>query len=125
MVADMQSTTSVQRSAVQPTLGTREVATSAARILELGVPCHVTIVQAQPLGMRDQTGDDLYALVLTIRVPGRTQCQVQVTGQVSLAAIPLLYSGNTLPAKQMPGGDDRELAIDWTAALAQVADTRG
>jgi hypothetical protein len=73
--------------------------------------------------MRDQTGDDLYALVLTIRVPGRTPCQIQVRDRVSLASIPLLYSGNTLPAKHMPGGVDGAVAIDWTAALAQVADT--
>ena len=73
--------------------------------------------------MRDQTGDDLYALVLTIDVHGRTPCQIQVSDQVSLAAIPLLSSGNTLPAKHMPGGDDREVAIDWAAALAQVTDT--
>jgi hypothetical protein len=119
----MQSTSSVQRSAVQSPLGTREAASSAARILELGVACQATIVQSQPLGMRDQTGDDLYALVLTVRIAGRAPCQIQVSDQVSLAAIPLVYPGNTLPAKQMPGGDGREVAIDWAAALAQVADT--
>jgi hypothetical protein len=108
---------------VHPSLGAREAGTSAARVLELGVACQATIVRSQPLGMRDQTGDDLYALVLTIRVPGRTPCQIQVRDRVSLAAIPLLYSGNTLPAKHMPGGVDGAVAIDWTAALAQVADT--
>jgi hypothetical protein len=108
---------------VQPSPGAGEAGTSAARILQLGVACQATIVRSQPLGMRDQTGDDLYALVLTIRVPGRAQCQIQVSDQVSLAAIGLLYPGNTLPAKQMPGGDDRQVAIDWAAALAEVTDT--
>jgi hypothetical protein len=108
---------------VQSSFGAREAGTSAAQILELGVACQATIVRSQPLGMRDQTGDDLYALVLTIGVPGRTPCQIQISEQVSLAAIPLLYSGNTLPAKHMPAGDDCEVAIDWTAALAEVTDT--
>jgi hypothetical protein len=121
----MQSTSSVQRSAVRPSLGGREAGRSAARILELGVACQATIVRSQSLGMRDQTGDDLYALVLTITGPGRAASQIQVSDQVSVAAIPLLYSGNTLPAKHMPGGDDREIAIDWAAALAQVVDTNG
>jgi hypothetical protein len=121
----MQSTSSAQRSAAQPSLGAREAGTSAARILELGVACEAAIVQSQPLGMRDQTGDDLYALVLMIRAPGRAPSQIQVSDRVSIAAVPLLYSGNTLPAKHMPGTDVREVAIDWASALAQVADTHG
>jgi hypothetical protein len=119
----MQSTSSVQRSAGQPSLDAREAGTSAARILELGMACEAAIVQSQPLGMRDQTGDDLYALVLTLRVPGRAPSQIQVSDRVSVAAVPLLYSGNTLPAKHMPGADVREVAIDWASALAQVTDT--
>jgi hypothetical protein len=116
----MQSTSSAQRSAVPPSLGAREAGTSAARILELGVACEAAIVQSQPLGMRDQ-----YALVLMIRVPGRAPSQIQVSDRVSVAAVPLLYSGNTLPAKHMPGTDVREVAIDWASALAQVTDTHG
>jgi hypothetical protein len=73
--------------------------------------------------MRDPTGDDLYALVLTIRVPGRAPSLIQVSDAVSAAAIPLLSFGNTLPAKRLPGTDVRDVAIDWPAALAQVADT--
>jgi hypothetical protein len=110
---------------VRSSAGALDAGTSAARILELGVACQATIVRSQPLGMRDQTGDDLYALVLTIRVPGRAPFQIQVSDQVSVAAIPLLHPGNTMPAKRMPGGDDREVAIDWASALAQVADTHG
>jgi hypothetical protein len=86
------------------------------------VPCLATIVRSQPLGMRDQTGDDLYALVLTIRVPGQAPSQVQVSDQVSVAAVPLLFPGSTLPAKRL---SDADVAIDWAAALAQVADTNG
>jgi hypothetical protein len=121
----MQSTFSAQRSETRPSPSARDAGTSAARILELGVACQATIVRSQPLGMRDQTGDDLYALVLTMRVPGRAPSQVQVSDQVSVAAIRLLHPGNTLPAKHMPGGDDREVAIDWASALAQVAGTHG
>jgi hypothetical protein len=75
--------------------------------------------------MRDQTGDELYALVLTISAPGRPPSQIQISDQVAVAAIPLLYLGNTLPAKHMPGGDARDVAIDWISALAQVTDTDG
>jgi hypothetical protein len=35
----------------------------------------------------------------------------------------LLYPGNTVPAKRMPDGDDRELVIDWEGALAQFTTT--
>jgi hypothetical protein len=110
---------------MRPSRGAHEAGGSAARILELGVACQATIVRSQPLGMRDQTGDDLYALVLTIHVPGRVPSQIQVSDQVSIAAVPLLSEGNTLPAKHMPGGDVRQVAIDWAAAVAQVAETNG
>jgi hypothetical protein len=110
---------------MRPSRGAHEAGGSAARILELGVACQATIVRSQPLGMRDQTGDDLYALVLTIHVPGRAPSQIQVSDQVSIAAVPLLSEGNTLPAKHMPGGDVRQVAIDWAAAVAQVAETNG
>jgi hypothetical protein len=94
---------------------------SAARILDLGVPCKAVIVQMQPLGMRNQKGDDIYAFVLTVLAEGRSPYQIQVGNPVPAAAVPLLYPGNTLPAKRMPDGDERELAIDWDAALSQVA----
>jgi hypothetical protein len=119
----MQSTSSVQRPAARPSLGALKDGVSAARILELGVVCRATIVRSQPLGMRDVTGDDLYALVLTIRLGGRAPSQIQVSEAVPVAAIPLLSSGNTLPAKHMPDTDLRDVAIDWIAALAEGADT--
>jgi len=93
---------------------------SAARILEQGVPCKAVIVQSQPLGMRNQKGDDMYAFILTVMAEGRSPYQIQVGNPVPAAALPLLYPGNSVPAKRMPNGDDRELVIDWQAALAQV-----
>jgi hypothetical protein len=96
---------------------------SAARILEFGVPCKAVIVQTQPLGMRNPKGDDMYAFALTILAEGRPPYQIQVGNPVPAAALPLLYPGNTVPAKRMPDGDDRELVIDWEGALAQFTTT--
>jgi hypothetical protein len=96
---------------------------SAARILELGVPCKAVIVQSQPLGMRSSKGKDMYAFVLTVVAEGRSPYQVQVGNPVPAAAMPLIYPGNTVPAKRMPDGDDREIVIDWEGALAQLATT--
>jgi hypothetical protein len=96
---------------------------SAARILDLGEPCKAVIVQSQPLGMRNAKGDDMYAFSLTVMAEGRPPYQIQVGNPVPAAAVPLLYPGNTVPAKRMPGGDDRELVIDWETTLAQLANT--
>ncbi len=96
---------------------------SASRILELGLQCKAVIVQSQPLGMRNPKGDDMYAFLLTVMADGRPPYQIQVGNPVPAAAVPLLYPGNTVPAKRMPDGDDRELVIDWQAALAQLATT--
>jgi hypothetical protein len=96
---------------------------SAARILEQGVPCKAVIVQSQPLGMRNPKGDDMYAFALTILAEGRAPYQIQVGNPVPAAAVPLLYPGNTVPAKRMPDGDDREVVIDWQAALEQLSTT--
>lgn len=94
---------------------------SAARILEQGVPCRAVIVQTQPLGMRNPKGDDMYAFLLTVMAEGRAPYQIQVGNPVPAAALPLLYPGNTVPAKRMPDGDDREVVIDWQTVLAQLA----
>jgi hypothetical protein len=96
---------------------------SAAEILEQGLPCKAVIVESQPLGMRNPKGDDMYAFSLTIIAEGRPPYQIQVGNPVPAAAVPLLYPGNTVPAKRMPDGDDRRLAIDWEAALAQLTTT--
>ena len=94
---------------------------SAARILEYGVPCRAVIVQSQPMGMRSSTGKDMYAFVLTVMADGRPPYQIQVGNPVPAEAIPLVYPGNTVPAKRMPDGADHEIVIDWDAALAQIA----
>ena len=96
---------------------------SAARILDYGEPCKAVIVETQPLGMRNPKGDDMYAFMLTVLAEGRPPYQIQVGNPVPAAALPLLYPGNTVPAKRMAEGDDRELVIDWEAALAQLATT--
>jgi len=94
---------------------------SAARILEYGVPCRAVIVQSQPMGMRSSTGKDMYAFVLTVMAEGKPPYQTQVGNPVPADAMPLVYPGNTVPAKRMPDGADHEIVIDWDAALAQVA----
>ena len=75
---------------------------SAARILEHGLPCKAVIVQSQPLGMRNPKGDDMYAFMLTVLAEGRPPYQIQVGNPVQASALPLLYPGNTVPAKRMP-----------------------
>ncbi len=96
---------------------------SAAQILEHGVPCEAVIDETQSLGMRTSTGKDVYAFTLTVVAEGRPPYQIQVGDPVPAEALPLLSPGNTVPAKRMPDGDDREVAIDWAAALAQLRNT--
>ena len=72
------------------------------------------------MGMRSSTGKDMYAFVLTVIAEGRSPYQIQVGNPVPADAIPLVYPGNTVPAKHMPDGADHEIVIDWDAALAQV-----
>jgi hypothetical protein len=93
---------------------------SAARILAEGEDCQAVIVSTQALGMRNPRGDDLYAFVLTVMAEGRAPFQIQVGNPVPAAALPLLYPGNTVPAKRMRSGDDREVVIDWEAVLAKL-----
>jgi hypothetical protein len=77
------------------------------------------ILETQPLGMRIPKGEDIYALRLTVMAHGRPAYEAQIASAVPVAALPLLQSGTTVPARQMPAGDDRELVLDWGAALAQ------
>jgi hypothetical protein len=91
---------------------------SAAQILEYGVPCRAVIVQSQPMGMRNSSGKDMYAFLLTVMAEGRPPYQTQVGNPVPADAVPLLYPGNTVPAKRMPDGADHEIVIDWDSALA-------
>jgi hypothetical protein len=94
---------------------------SAARILEEGVPCHVVIVQTQPLGMKNPAGLDMHAFLLTVMADGRPPYQVQIGMPVPADAVPLLYPGNKVPAKRIDGGDDRQVMIDWDAALSEAS----
>jgi hypothetical protein len=86
-----------------------------------GTPCTALIVHAQPLGMRDPKGEDLYAFQLAVTDDGLSPYQIQIGSPVPAAALPLLYPGNAVPARRLPDGGDRELVIDWEAALAQAA----
>jgi hypothetical protein len=98
---------------------------SAADILEQGDACRVVIVETLPLGVRSpRTGDDVYAFTLTVMADGKPPYRIDVGNPVPKAAVPLLYPGSTLPAKRIPDGDERELAIDWTAALGQAEAVR-
>jgi hypothetical protein len=81
--------------------------------------CQATILETQPLGMRIPRGEDIYALRLTVRAHGRPAFEAQIASAVPSAALALLQSGTSVPARQMPAGDERELVIDWGAALAQ------
>jgi hypothetical protein len=93
---------------------------SASRILEHGVPCSAVIDQAQSLGMRNSSGSDIYAFVLTVIGNGLPPYQTEIGNGVPADALALVYPGNTVPARRMPDGADYEIAIDWDAALAQV-----
>ncbi len=93
---------------------------SAARILEQGEQCKAVIVQSQSMGMRSSTGKDMYAFVLTVMADGHQPYQIQVGNPVPAEALPLVYPGNTVPAKRMPDGNEHEVVIDWDAALAQL-----
>jgi hypothetical protein len=94
---------------------------SAAQILEYGVPCKAVIVQSQPMGMRNSSGKDMYAFVLTVMAERRPPYQTQVGNPVPADAVPLVYPGNAVPAKRMADGDDHDIVIDWDAALAEAA----
>jgi hypothetical protein len=93
---------------------------SAAEILAYGEECKAVIVEFQPLGTKNPKGDDMYAFRFTVLVDGLAPSQVTVGNPVPAAAIPLVYPGNTLPAKRMPSQGPEHLAVDWQAALDQV-----
>jgi hypothetical protein len=94
---------------------------SAARILDYGVPCRAVIVEFQPMGMRAASGKEMYAFMLTVMSEGRPPYQTPVGNPVPPDAVPLVYPGNTVPAKRMADGADNEIVIDWDAALAEAA----
>ena len=93
---------------------------SAAEILEYGEDCRAVIVQSQPLGTRNQAGKDMYAFLLTVMADGRAPYQVRVGNPVAADAVPLIYPGNSVPAKRLPDRGDEYIVIDWDAALTQA-----
>ena len=93
---------------------------SASEILEYGEDCRVVIVQSQPLGTRNQAGNDMYAFLFTVMADGRPPYQVQVGNPVPADAVPLIYPGSTVPAKRLPDKGDQYVVVDWEAALAQA-----
>jgi hypothetical protein len=97
--------------------------TGSESILEQGVPCRAVIKQSQPLGMRNQHGDDMYAFVVAITADAVPAYETQVGSSVPLAARALARPGCTVPAKRLPDGDQRDVAIDWAAALAREENT--
>jgi hypothetical protein len=91
----------------------------APRIRELGEPCRAAIVRVQALGLRNNAGEDMYGLLLEpLDGTGATH-PVWVGDAVPAAALKLLRSGAVLPARRLPDGDDRDLAIDWEQAQMQ------
>jgi hypothetical protein len=93
---------------------------SAAEILAYGEDCKAVIVEFQPLGTKNPKGDDMFAFRFTVMADGRAPYQVTVGNPVPAAAVPLVYPGNTVPAKRMPSQGDQHIVVDWQAALDQV-----
>lgn len=96
---------------------------SGTTILALGTPCQAVIVESKPLGMKDPSGTEVYTLKLTILTEGVLPYQITVEAPVPTEAFPLLYSGSKVPAKFDSRGAREAVAIDWTAALVEVAGT--
>lgn len=85
---------------------------SAAWILANGEPVEVVVVQAQKLNMTGPTGDEVYALTLT--VDGTPPYEVQVGNAVPAASLPLLFPGSRLPARR--GAEPSSIVVDFAAA---------
>jgi hypothetical protein len=92
---------------------------SAAELLATGTAARAVIIQSQPLGVRNQAGVDMYALMVTILCDGFAPYQTQVGNPVPPSGLPLLYPGSNLPAKVRPG-QQGQVIIDWEAAVAQA-----
>ena len=73
-----------------------------------------------PLYAKNVEGIEIYSLKLTVLAEGRPPAEFNVGNPVPQAALPLLYPGCNLPAKQMPEPPD-DIAIDWDAALAEYS----
>ena len=103
-----------------PTVTVKREGGGAAEVLARGDPVRAVIVQTQPLGMKNQDGVDLRALLLTVLQEGKAPRQAKVGNPVPAEAVPLLYPGANVPAKVLPEEPDG-VVIDWKAALAEFA----
>jgi hypothetical protein len=92
---------------------------SAAELLATGTAARAVIIQSQPLGVRNQAGVDMYALMVTIMCEGMAPYQTQMGNPVPPSGLPLLYPGSNLPAKVRPG-QQGQCIIDWEAAVAEA-----
>jgi hypothetical protein len=95
---------------------------SAAELLATGTAARAIIIQSQPLGVRNQAGVDMFALMVTIRCDGMPPYQTKMGNPVPPNGLPLLYPGSNLPAKVRPG-QQGQCIIDWESAVAEA--TRG
>ena len=93
---------------------------SAAEILSNGESCRAVIVEAQPLGKKNQRGDDMWAFMLTVLADGSAPYQVPVGNPVRAGGVPLIYPGNNVPAKRLPSRGEKYIVIDWEAAIAEA-----
>lgn len=100
--------------AAQPNVARR----SATEILTGGEACQAVIASFQDLGQQHpETGDAIYAFVLTVIPAAGDPYQAQVGFGVPAKALPKLFNGAQLPAKRMPDTPN-EVVIDWDTALA-------
>jgi hypothetical protein len=93
----------------------------ATRILEYGEPCRAAVLRVQVLGLRNASGQEMYALLLTLLDGVGSGCPIWVGDSVPGGALKLLRRGSVLPAKRLPDGDERDIAIDWQLAVQRRA----
>lgn len=91
----------------------------AGRILNIGEPCRAAVLRVQALGLRNPDGHDMYALLLTLLDGAGSGCPIWVGDSVPAAGLKLVRRGSILPAKRLPDGDDRDVAIDWQLAISR------
>ena len=89
---------------------------SAAELLAIGEPATVVIADSKSLETNTPAGIDLFALVLTVMVPGKEPYRVQVGNPVPPVVLPLLFPGSNVFAMVHPVEPDR-VVIDWDQAL--------
>jgi hypothetical protein len=89
---------------------------SAAHVLEAGLPAQVIVRHAQPLGMQNPQGHDVYALTFSVMVEGREPYDVTVGNPVPPDGVPMLASTTPLPAKVL-ADNPQAVVIDWGVAL--------